>query len=245
MKKSILLVLVLGLWAPIALSLNIPRPTAPVVDSAGLVSAGTEASLNGVLQNLHKQRGIQMGVLTVKSLEGLSVESYSIKVAEAWKLGDAATDKGIILVVAPKERKVRIEVGQGMEGNVPDAYSKRVIDYDILPHFKSGNFESGIVSGVLGVIRYADPEYFKQLSSGTLAKQNSKPVSKKKNKLSIWINIIIFALFFFLKIGYLPFFGMIGGRRGGFGGGGFGGGGGSSWGGGGGGFSGGGSSGSW
>ncbi len=223
---------------------DIPSPTAPVVDSAQIIPADVEATLNQILRGL-KNRGIQMGVLTVKSLEGLSIEGYSIKVADKWQLGDATTDKGLILLVAPKERKVRFEVGQGLEGDFPDAYSKRVIDYDILPHFKNGDYSSGILSGVLSSIKYVAPEYLKEI--GALTKDTRPPVQKKKKGLSIF-QILIILLILSLRFGLFGFGGLGRGSRvgrGGFGGGGFGGGGGGSWGGGGGGFSGGGSSGSW
>ena len=89
-------VLLFSLLSPAtSLAQSIPAATAPVVDSAGVISESVEASLNQILRELRTRQGIQMGILTVKSLEGMSVEGYSIKVAEQWKLGDAETDKGL------------------------------------------------------------------------------------------------------------------------------------------------------
>ncbi len=242
-------VLLFSLLSPAtSLAQSIPAATAPVVDSAGVISESVEASLNQILRELRTRQGIQMGILTVKSLEGMSVEGYSIKVAEQWKLGDAETDKGLLLLVAPKDRKVRIEVGQGLEGDLPDAYANRVIEYDILPHFKNGDFSSGVLAGVLGSVKYVAPQFYKELAQGQVGQSVRERPTKKSKKFS-WVHALFLLLFLFLRFGPLGLLGgsVIGGRRGyggGFGGGSFGSGGGG-WSGGGGGFSGGGSSGSW
>lgn len=238
----------LGLWIVLGFScpnlslaqsseLKIPSSIAPVMDQVGVMDSRSLAQLNNLLRDW-KTRGIQMSVLITPDLAGLSIEEYSIKVVEQWKLGNADTDKGLLLLVAPNDRKVRIEVGQGLEGDLPDAYAKRVIDQRILPEFKIGDYSMGIEQGVLGIIQYVDPEFL-----------NTKGISSRRAQKKQSLPAFYYLIFFVISLLSMFFRGF--GRRRGIsywgGGGGFGGrsSGGSSWGGGGGGFSGGGASGSW
>ena len=246
---------------------TVPTLTSPVVDEAGILSNSTELRLNAELRRLKESGGSQIGVLTVKSLEGLEIEQASIKVAEAWRLGSGPKDDGIILMVAPVERRIRIEVGYGKEGDLPDALARRIIDQVIKPSFRQRDFDSGVLNGVAAIIQKTDPSFSMD--------QSIRPKNVRVGKIAsnqffgfvviimliIWLSPVIF-LFFVAKI--LKKMGINpekylsttrGGRRvrgalygsgigwtsrgGGFGGG-FGG-----WSGGGGGFGGGGSSGSW
>lgn len=221
---------------------NIPAPLAPVIDQVGVLSSQSRFVLETLLRSW-KNRGVEMSVLITASLEDYSVEEYSLAVAEAWKLGAADTDKGLLLLVAPRERKVRIEVGQGLEGDLPDAYAKRIIEDVMLPEFRSGNYDRGVLLGVQEVIRYVDPLFLKGQSSQFLPKE------AQKNKELPSLFYLVWLLFFFVifwggarrrRFGRVWTTGYMGASWGGLGGGG-----GGSWGGGGGGFSGGGSSGSW
>jgi uncharacterized protein len=221
---------------------NIPAPSAPVIDRVGVLSHQSQFVLETLLRSW-KNRGVEMSVLITASLEDYSVEEYSLAVAEAWKLGAADTDKGLLLLVAPRERKVRIEVGQGLEGDLPDAYAKRIIEDVMLPEFRSGDYDRGVLLGVQEVIRYVDPLFLKGQSSQILPKE------AQKNKEFPSLFYLVWVLFFLLifwggprrgRFGRVWTTGYMGGSWGGMGGGG-----GGSWGGGGGGFSGGGSSGSW
>lgn len=230
---------------------KVPPLTGPVVDQAGILDPATERAIDGALRAVRNQGGSQMNVLTVSSLNGLTIEQASIQVADQWKLGGAELDNGVLLLVAPKERSVRIEVGQGREGVLTDVESKRIIEDSIIPLFRAGDYPSGVLVGVYQILRKTDPNidvtpYFegREVSSA----RGTGPGGKK-----IPVALIIGVLWFLLMIGggggrrrrhmgwAAPIIlgGMGGGRRGG---GGFGGGG---WSGGGGGFSGGGASGSW
>ena len=215
----------------------------PVIDQAKLLSPTAFRTLDNLLRSFSKKSDAQLGVITLTSLEGDSIESVSIKIADLWKLGGEATDKGIFILVAKEDRQVRIEVGQGLEGDIPDAYAKRVVDQYITPAFKQGNFAQGIVTGSAAIISYIDPKFDFKGNSTSAVGSSTQP--KKKHWL---VQVIMFLLFLFLiftPTGRFILIAMLlsgrGGRYGG-GGGGLGGGGFS---GGGGGFSGGGASGSW
>jgi uncharacterized protein len=216
---------------------DIPRPAGYVTDSAGLLSHATVLRLDQALRAFEASDSTQIAVLTVPSLEGEPLEDYSIKVAEDWKIGQKGKDNGALLLIAKAEHKVRIEVGYGLEGQLTDLLTGRIIDNEITPRFKRGDFDGGVTAGVAAMMEAVRGEY--QGTGRTTQKHRRSP-----------FGLLAALLFFgpFLLGVFRPRSGRyrrggfwIGG--GGFGGGGFGGGGGFS--GGGGGFGGGGSSGSW
>ncbi len=233
--------------SPVAWSqdFKVPALKNHINDYAGVVSERFEDDLNRRLAEVDRQTGIQLAVLTLTQLEGVPIEEASIKVVDQWKLGSQKEDKGVLLLLSVEDRKLRIEVGQGLEGNLTDLRSRRIIDEDIVPFLKKGDFQSAITSGVIRILQSADPETdFKKYFESTSFRR-SAPVSSRGSDLFV---IIIFFIFLILSL----FSGWGGGSRryygGGFGGGGFGGGGfggGGFGGGGGGGFSGGGASGGW
>ena len=223
---------------------KVPKLSAPVVDKAGMLSSSAKGHINAALRKLKKSGGSQIQVLTVKDLSGLTIEQASIQVVDKWKLGDEEKDNGVLLLVAQKERRIRIEVGQGLEGSLTDAYSKRIIDEVMVPLFRSGDPGSGILLGILNIAKRTDPKVdFKSYLQGSNGFK-SKVQKKKESSLISRVLSAIFYIFLFLLFLRNPmlFFLLLAGsgRRGG---GGFGGGGG--WSGGGGGFSGGGASGGW
>lgn len=126
----------------------IPELHSRVTDEAGLLSTEVKDRLEARLKALEEAKGAQLAVLTIQSLEGEVLEEYSLRVAETWKLGRKDVDDGILLLVAVDDRKVRIEVGYGLEGILPDASCRRILDETILPEFRGGDFESGIEAGV-------------------------------------------------------------------------------------------------
>ncbi len=233
-----------------ASALEVPQYSSPVLDRAGLISSELEADLARRLEEIWKSGGSQIAVLTIPSLEGESIEGYSIRVTDQWKLGDAKRDNGILLLISIQDRQMRIEVGQGLEGDLPDVQAKRIISDVITPFFRNQEFEVGIVEGIRSILSFSDPKVSLGGSRAAPSRRSGKPQS-----------VSIFQLLFFLFLFFL--FSIFGRRRrrsswgtaalgalggysagrssrgfGGFGGGGFSGGGG-------GGFSGGGASGSW
>ena len=141
-----------GIVSTAALALNFPELTGRVVDQAGVISQDSRADITAKSQALEQRSGIQLVVATVKSLEGGDIETYANQLFRTWKLGEAQKNNGVLLLVAPNEHKVRIEVGYGLEGTLTDALSSAVIAGAIIPRFKTGDFSGGIERGVDGII---------------------------------------------------------------------------------------------
>jgi uncharacterized protein len=221
-----------------------PPLTGRVVDDAGILSDGTKQELNGILAgDEQKFGGRQIVVATLKSLQGLEIEQYGYQLGRAWGIGQKGKNNGALIIVAPNERKMRIEVGYGLEGDLTDAKSRVIIEEYMKPAFKKGDYDGGVVAGTkavlatLGNTSYAAPDY-----SATSDDQDEDDDSP-----SVGLIIIVLIGYFLLRSGLLGglFWPLLflgggwggGGRGGGGGGGGFSGGGGS--------FGGGGASGSW
>jgi len=216
----------------------------PVVDQAGLLSRQVRAQLTNALIAIKNQTGNEIAVLTVKSLEGESIDGYSIKVTDKWKLGSKEKDNGVLFLISMNDRKMRIEVGQGLEGDLPDARAGQIIRA-IKPYFKRGDYKAGIILGVSQIAQNIGVEL-----KGAPKVRNRR--SRKRSSGLFFIIILVLSFLFrgrggrgggmmsMLLLGSM----MGGGRSSGFGGGGgFSGGSGGF--GGGGGFSGGGASGGW
>ena len=123
-------------------------PVARVTDLTGTLDAAQQQALNQQLATLEQDKGSQLVVLMVPTTQPETIEQYGIRVAEAWKLGRKGIDDGAILLVAKDDHRVRIEVGYGLEGAIPDAIAKRVIEEIVLPQFRQNNFAGGVVAGV-------------------------------------------------------------------------------------------------
>lgn len=135
-----------------------PRLTGAVVDGAGILSGTTRERIEKALRHLHGTGGTQLVVLTVPSLEGLTLEQASIRIVDDWQLGAAEQDDGVLLLVAKQERRVRIEVGQGLEGDLTDAHAKRIIDESVTPLFRTGDMDGGVTLGVYEIARRTNPD---------------------------------------------------------------------------------------
>lgn len=129
-----------------------PPLTGRVVDKAGLLSPAAEQRLTEQLADLEAKTGRQMVVATLSDLQGYEIEDYGYQLGRAWGVGDKTRNDGVLLLVAPQDRKVRIEVGYGLEGVLTDALSSLIIQNKILPAFRSGEMEDGVVAGAEAVI---------------------------------------------------------------------------------------------
>ena len=153
------LVALMMCWASLAAAdVAVPQLTGRVVDQTGTLTSDDIAALTTTLKDLETRKGSQIAVLIVPTTEPESIEQFSIRVAEAWKIGRKKIDDGALLVVAKNDRHLRIEVGYGLEGVLTDVTSKRIIDEDITPKFKSGDFAGGITAGIGRMIRLIDGE---------------------------------------------------------------------------------------
>jgi uncharacterized protein len=156
--RAAFLALLLCLSFAAAADVAVPPLSGRVVDQTGTLSGGDIAALTQTLQDLETRKGSQIAVLIVPTTDQETIEQFSIRVAEAWQIGRKKIDDGALLVVAKNDRRLRIEVGYGLEGALTDATTKRIIDEDITPKFKSGDFAGGISAGVDRMIRVIDGE---------------------------------------------------------------------------------------
>jgi uncharacterized protein len=136
----------------------VPPLQARITDLTGTLSASQVQNLDSQLHAFERAKGSQIAVLMLPSTQPETIEEYSIRVADAWKIGRSKIDDGVILVVAKDDRRLRIEVGRGLEGAVPDAVAKRIVSEVITPHFKSGDFYGGIAAGTDALMKLIEGE---------------------------------------------------------------------------------------
>jgi len=152
------LILPSGGFAAAADQVPVPQLKARVTDLTGALTQAQLQSLEATLAAFEQKKGSQIAVLMLPSTKPETIEQYSIRVAEAWKIGRARVDDGVILVIAKDDHKLRVEVGRGLEGPIPDVVAKRVIREVIAPHFLTGDFNGGIVDGTAALMRLIEGE---------------------------------------------------------------------------------------
>jgi uncharacterized protein len=230
--RALIAILVATLWIGASLAATaFPPLTGRVVDDAHILSPVATADLERKLADLEQKSGIQLVVATVPSLGGEEIEPYANDLFRAWKLGEAKKDNGALLLIAPKERRMRIEVGYGLEGTLTDAISSLIIANAIAPRFKAGDFNGGVTRGVDDIITTltTDAAEWKPKKADLRAEHDA-------SLLDAIAPFLIFLLILFVlsrvvrrgggNVVFVPMGMGGGGYRGGFGGGGFGGGGG-------------------
>jgi uncharacterized protein len=152
-RATALLVAVLALaWSAAMRAYDIPYLTGRVVDDANIISAGERDRLGAMLEAHEAATTNQVVVLTVPSIGQASIEEYAVKVFEAWKLGQKGKNNGVLVVVVPQDRKMRIEVGYGLEATLPDGACGEIIRTWMTPAFKAGNYDKGIEDGVAAIV---------------------------------------------------------------------------------------------
>jgi uncharacterized protein len=144
--------------APAQSLVPVPALSSPVTDATGTLTPDQVAALDAKLRAFEQQKGSQVAVLVVPTTQPEAIEQYAIRVADAWKLGRGKIDDGAILIVALNDRKLRVEVGYGLEGALPDAIANRIIDEDIVPQFRRGDYYGGIATGVDRILRVIEGE---------------------------------------------------------------------------------------
>lgn len=150
----LLLLVALAAWAQVA----VPELGRRVTDLTGTLAADQVAALESRLAAFEAERGSQIAVLIVPTTEPEDIAQFGIRVAEQWKIGREKIDDGVILIVATDDRKLRLEVGYGLEGAIPDAIAKRVIAETITPYFRAGDYYGGIDAGVTQLMRLIEGE---------------------------------------------------------------------------------------
>jgi len=166
-----------------ALALDIPKLQDRVTDLARVLTSDQIAGLDSKLQELEKTDSTQVAVLIIPSLEGEPLEDYSMHVAEAWRLGQKGRDNGALLLISLKDRRIRIEVGYGLEATLTDARSNQIIRGQIAPRFRAGDYYGGIDAGVTGIIQTIRGDY------------QAAPDSRMRGESRGLFNFIILMLF--------------------------------------------------
>ncbi len=223
-RKFIFFIFLLSISAPAFAAL--PSPTGYVNDFAKVLTPRSSAQLENALSSFEMRTGNEVAVVTVASLEGRPIEDYAVDLYQTWGIGKKGKDNGVLILVAPNDRQARIEVGYGLEGDINDAIAGRIIREKMIPAFKEGRYDLGVIAGtqaVLGLIA----------NEGGLDPLKNEPSALKKRT---WFHKLG-SIFMFLILAYLfirhPWLFLLvmsgmgrGGRGGGFGGGfgGFGGG---------------------
>ena len=174
------------LWgSPLFAQVPVPPLTGAVVDKTGTLRADQIRSLDAELRSFADRRGSQVAVLIVPTTRPEAIEQYSIRVADQWKIGRKRIDDGVILVVAKDDREVRLEVGYGLEGAIPDVIAKRVIDEQIVPRFRQGDYFGGIRAGTSTIMKLIEGEKLPEPAQG--------PASQPAFHLQ-WLIWVLFAL---------------------------------------------------
>jgi uncharacterized protein len=215
-----------------------PPLTGRVVDDAGILSAETQQKLTQMLAQHEAQTGNQIVIATIKSLQGYSIDDFGYQLGRAWGIGQKGQNNGALLLVAPNERNVRVEVGYGLEGRLTDAQSRLIIENLILPEFRKGDFNTGVLVGATTLLRVLGGDASALPQQTEQRKSQDEDGSGGGSVIAIIVIMFIFGRFFWPLLFLGGFRGRHGGPgRGGFSRGGFSGGGGS--------FGGGGASGRW
>ena len=171
--------------APAVTSLTFPALTGRVVDEAGLLSAADRATLAASLAGLEAQTTDQFVIVTLKSLQGTTIEDYGYQLGRTWQIGQKDKNSGVLLIVAPTERKVRIEVGYGLEGTLTDAVTKLIIENLVLPAFKTGDFAGGVKSGSDEIIRLLRGD------AGSTPPARTKAAAEAGASIPLWLVIVL------------------------------------------------------
>lgn len=172
-------------------ALDVPKLQGYVNDYADMISVPTRATLENELRAFEQSDSTQIVILTIPSLQGEALEDYSVTVADAWKIGQKGKDNGIIFLVVRDDRKMRIEVGRGLEGSITDLLAGRIIDLAVKPRFKRGDFDGGFIAGIHSLI---------DASRGEFAAEE-RGSSRDRRGSSSFMTFLIFGFVALLMIG--------------------------------------------
>jgi len=189
--------------------------TGYVNDYAGILSDETKAKLAALSSEIEAKTTSQLAILTLDTTAPLDIETYAVKLFEKWGIGQKGKDNGVLILVAVKDRQVRIEVGYGLEGAIPDALAKNIIEKSMLPFFKSGNYNAGILQGAAVVSKLIAGEYNVEISE----LENIKIAASSKQPSIFDFLFIIFVIIILIRVRlfwFFPMSGRVGGKSGGY-----------------------------
>ena len=211
MKKLLCLALIAAilLVAAISFGTDIPFLTGRVTDNADILSKDTRRTITESLKAHEQKTGNQIAVLTIPSLAGESIEDYAVAVFNSWKLGQKGKDNGILVVVVPNDRRMRIEVGYGLEGTLPDGLAGSIIRNIMTPQFKTGNYNDGIQSGIKAIIEVLEGGKLADMESDAAVHDKlSSDLHFSEPELTI-TERILFGAFIFGIIGLFTVIGIL------------------------------------
>ena len=185
-------------WPVFCEALDVPQLKGRVNDYADMISAPAEARLEEELRSFEQSDSTQVVILTIPSMGGEVIEDFGIRVADAWKIGQAGKDNGVILIASKEDRKMRIEVGSGLEGRLTDLMSGRIIDLVMKPRFKRGDFDGGFMAGISALIDASRGEFEAVQGDGGT---DFKSVPSPQREISPFFSFLIFFGIFLIAIG--------------------------------------------
>jgi uncharacterized protein len=215
-KKGLLTAFCLLITCPLSgQEAQYPQYTGYVNDFAGLLSPEVEARLNGIIGELERKTTAQVAVVTVESTGDEPIEQYAVKLFKKWGIGQKGKDNGVLILVAAKDQKIRIEVGYGLEGAIPDAVAFAIYKKIMVPHFRSGDFDKGVSLATEAVVGQIAEEYgveIPNISSHSYIREAAR-TSSGRRLWQVLLPLIFFFGIFFLRLWFLPFLMMGAGRR--------------------------------
>jgi uncharacterized protein len=197
----------LGFGASHVHAADIPKFSAPVVDKANILSANVESALNQSLESFRRASGPQIAILTIDTTGSQSIEDFAIDVGRSWGIGDKTRDDGVLLVIAFDDRKLRIEVGSGAEGELTDVEAGRIIDGIIAPQLKAGDPDAAVMAGATALMQELSAE-----AGTTVIAEIAESSSTAGTGGNIFFTIIFFIFFLIAMVMF-----VIRGRQRGFG----------------------------
>jgi uncharacterized protein len=197
-------------------SQRFPKPKGYINDFANIIPSNYIRFLERLAWEIEKKAAIQIAVVTVKSLKGESIENFSVALFEDWGIGKKGRDEGLLILVAPKERRVRIEVGYGLEGVFPDSLCGKIIDEVIIPFFKKGDYGKGIVAAMSYIAKIIEKEYQVNITMDSSQRDilpKKQALVRRGSLLGSLFTLLLFMLLLGSRTGLLGFFllGFLGG----------------------------------
>jgi uncharacterized protein len=199
LRRSALFAFVALLFLLPALALDFPALSGRVVDDAGILDEGTRAALTQKLAEFEAKTTDQFVVVTLKSLQGTSIEDFGVVLGRHWQIGQQDKNNGVLLIVAPNERRVRIEVGYGLEGALTDAVSRLIIENGITPRFRAGDFAGGITRGVDDIISVLSGDAEEWQARAARRPDTVSPTDSTRNDSIwpvIWVVLVVMVVVF-------------------------------------------------
>ncbi|OGS21810.1 MAG: hypothetical protein A3J83_07070 [Elusimicrobia bacterium RIFOXYA2_FULL_40_6] len=212
MKKYFISILLLfSIISPVVAQsyiLDTPRPQGWVSDFAQIIPSQTKEQINIIAAEIEKRTSAEIAVVTVKNLNGLTIEDYTVKLFEKWKIGKKDKNNGVLFLISLEDRKARIEVGYGLEGALPDGLCGEILDKNVIPSFKQGDYGQGILEGVYRIALVTAKEYNIDLSNGLIPENTIVPDYSQNGypPLKLGLANVIFIVIIFIIALYLMIF---------------------------------------